>query len=103
MRIAAVQPQAAGKTARGPWDGREERATAPRQAPASKDSPINEATDRLRRFSRGQPCNGPGVRGRAHLQAIEGDEVDLDAEAWATPRMPAPLRGAFGKWPAGEP
>ena len=34
---------------------------------------------------------------RAHLQAIEGDEVDLDAEAWARTPMPAPLRGAFGK------
>ena len=37
------------------------------------------------------------MRGCAHLQAIEGDEVDLDAEAWAHPRMPDPLRGAFGK------
>ena len=39
------------------------------------------------------------MRGRAHLQAIEGDEVDLDAEAWARPRMPGPLRGVFGKLP----
>ena len=59
-----------------------------------------EADDRLRRGSRSPPCNGAGMRGVAHLQAIEGDEVDLDAEAWATPRMPAPLRGAFGKPPA---
>ena len=35
----------------------------------------------------------------AHLQAIEGDGVDLDAEAWATAPMPDPLRGASGKLP----
>ena len=35
----------------------------------------------------------------AHLQAIGGDEVDPNAEAWATTRMPGPLRGAFGKLP----
>ena len=39
----------------------------------------------------------------AHLQAMEGDEVDLHAEAWATPRMPGPLRGASGKLPAAHP
>ncbi|MBX7084733.1 MAG: hypothetical protein K1X88_36350, partial [Nannocystaceae bacterium] len=50
--------------------------------------------------SRSPPCNGVGMRGRGHLQAIEGDEVDLDAEAWPRPRMPTPLRGAFGKLPA---
>ena len=35
----------------------------------------------------------------AHLQAMEGDEVDLHAEAWATTRIPGPLRGASGKLP----
>ena len=38
----------------------------------------------------------------AHLQAIAGDEVDLDAEAWATTPMPTPLRGASGKLPGGD-
>ncbi len=49
-----------------------------------------EAGDRLRRESRSPPGNGPGMRGVAHLQAIEGDEVDLDAEAWAPPRHARP-------------
>ena len=43
------------------------------------------------------------MRAFAHLQAIEGDEVDLDAEAWAKARMPDPLRGAFGKLPCAVP
>ncbi len=37
-----------------------------------------------------------GMRVRAHLQAIEGDEVDLNAEAWARTRIPARLRGGLG-------
>ena len=60
---------------------------------------LTGATDRTRRISRSPPCNGAGMGVRAHLQAIEGDEVDLDAEAWARPRMPGPLRGVFGKLP----
>ena len=60
------------------------------------------ATDRLRRISRSPPCNRAGMRGCGHLQAIEGDGVDLDAEAWPQPRMPAPQRGASGKLPGGR-
>ena len=43
------------------------------------------------------PCIGPGMGVVAHLQAIEGDEVDLDAEAWATTPIPGPLRGDLGR------
>jgi len=37
-----------------------------------------------------------GMRGFAHLQAMECDEVALHAEAWANPRIPDRLRGALG-------
>ena len=91
--------QAAGWAVRGPVDGREGRASVRRRGPGRKDSHHRSDGPAAPHLTE-SACIGSGLRVVAHLQAIEGDEVDLNAEAWATTRRPDPLRGASGKLPA---
>ena len=77
-------------SSRGPRAGREGRATVSRRRPSrhgGHERSDGPATTQITKSA----CIGPGMRVVVHLQAIGGDEVDPNAEAWTTTRMPGPL------------